>query len=842
MFVVDDRRAPEFGLTGFYSQPYNEIVKTNQVWRVSKYFLRRWGPYLGPTRFWAVVAARQLCYLNDHRDWFAGYDAQIAAEAQVSRAHYRRIKGEMGEAASPLSLFITREETGYHVVNGKTRPQPTTYHVRLDEPLTPADAAYLALWLQNRPVRPQTAEVVALLQEAAELPRQALLAPHFGAALQRPPDRFAALTVGDIIEQVFGHEIAHQPPVRKQAEVLHNHLTDTDFVGKQYMRREWLPLLRHGPAFLLVYLRSLCYFNEDTGELRNELTINRQTLAEALGVQPNTLSEWFKTLADAAPPQAVPPFVTLRDSGRTADNSFEFYYEIGMLDPLVPGDVERYADLAARYAGSPGDGAAEGPSDFARHDARRSAGPQSENEPHDQPANRHPESEIERHGKAAAAPGESDFARHDKLAAGPGGSENEIHGHGEEVDRRGPWIDFALHGAEHNPNLRAPQPASEPPSTRESAPFKYYQSLLTLEEEDLNHLLTAEAAGAGWKLNRAHLPVAQACCPTHDDLYDLLEIDAGGPARRRLHRGGLSVAETAAWWLYARTQARLHSPLPLVIARAAAGVPPPASFQALAELSWEIWRSYAVVRHLPPTDRPDWPEKPHYDQWMALYGDLPAGELPFGVGEGLPEAVEFVYARRAAGRHPEPPARPDLWPALLEAVAPSLDPTLAGIFLGQASVQARAAGRLTIAVPDQTARAFWEQALAPRLVEAARSLTGSAWQFTFVLAGSEPPKAAPAAADWTAHFRPLWAAARSELALQMTRATFERWLQQAELVEADERTLRVGVAGENGRQWLDHRLKKTIVRTLRALGERDDLEVEFVVVERPVHGTGEWSP
>ena len=92
---MDDQHAPDYGIIGFYSQPYSEIVNTNQVWRVSKYFLRRWGPYLGPTRFWTVVAARQLCYWNDHQDWFEAYDAQIAAEARLSRAHYRRIKGEM---------------------------------------------------------------------------------------------------------------------------------------------------------------------------------------------------------------------------------------------------------------------------------------------------------------------------------------------------------------------------------------------------------------------------------------------------------------------------------------------------------------------------------------------------------------------------------------------------------------------------------------------------------------------------------------------------------------------------------------------------------------------------
>lgn len=837
MFVVDDQHAPDdFGLIGFYSQAYSEIVKSNQVWRVSKYFLRRWGPYLGPTRFWAVVAARQLCYWNDHRDWFSGYDAHVAAETQVSRVHYRRLKGEMDEASSPLSLFINREETGYHVVNGKTRPQPTTYHVRLDDPLTPADASYLALWFHNQPARRKAAEVVTLLQEAAQRSRHELLAPHFGTHLQQPPATFTAQTVHDVVQQVFGRHVADQPEVRKQAEVLHAHLTDADFVGKQYFRQTWLSRLKPGPAFVLTYLRSLCYFNEETGELRNQVTINRQELAETLGVKPNTLSDWFKALAEAAPPQAVPPFMSLLDSGRTADNSFEFVYEIGMLDPLPEDDLARYDEMVQAVGENAFVHAKPGGSVFDHHTNGQKNGSRSENDSHREAAAPPSQSENDRHEETRIRPSQSVFDRHKTAPPSPSSSENERHETGSDsveprlITRQ---AENERHTHHQDAILIEGQAGIEQGSIRRGSSFKYYKSLLALTEEEENsiqHLLTAESQAPGWHLSWADRSLARAACQNeYERLLDLLEVDHGGPSRERMKRGGLSIDETAAWWLYAQTQEKLERPLNLVIARVSSGAKPPSSFQSLAEMSWEVWRSYAIARHLPPTERPSWPDPPHYERWMSLYGKLPAEALPFGVGLGLPEAVALVYDRCCAAADP-PPDDP-LWPRIVAAVRTEIDPALAAIFLEPVSCRLQEAGRLVLVVPDGTARAYLEQALRGRLEAAARELTGQGWKIELETADplpASPPEATPATEDQTGRYVPIWEAARGELALQMTRATFDRWLREAELLFADGRRFEIAVASEQAQAWLTHRLHKNVLRTLRALhGEVET--VEFTV-------------
>ena len=68
-------------IAGIYTQPYNEIVRPERVWKISKYFLRRWTPYLSANEVWLVIGARQLSYFNERRPWFRAYDSTLAEAA-----------------------------------------------------------------------------------------------------------------------------------------------------------------------------------------------------------------------------------------------------------------------------------------------------------------------------------------------------------------------------------------------------------------------------------------------------------------------------------------------------------------------------------------------------------------------------------------------------------------------------------------------------------------------------------------------------------------------------------------------------------------------------------------
>lgn len=73
-----------------------------------------------------------------------------------------------------------------------------------------------------------------------------------------------------------------------------------------------------------------------------------------------------------------------------------------------------------------------------------------------------------------------------------------------------------------------------------------------------------------------------------------------------------------------------------------------------------------------------------------------------------------------------------------------------------------------------------------------------------------------------------WKATLGELELQMTRATFNTWLKDACLLTCDDDMYVVGVRNDYAKDWLENRLRETILRTLTAIVGRS-VEIRFVV-------------
>jgi hypothetical protein len=65
-------------------------------------------------------------------------------------------------------------------------------------------------------------------------------------------------------------------------------------LGRDYLRRKWLP--REGPLFyaLIQVMRSFCYYNPQTGELREQCHPTVPTIAARLGVDPATVHRLIK--------------------------------------------------------------------------------------------------------------------------------------------------------------------------------------------------------------------------------------------------------------------------------------------------------------------------------------------------------------------------------------------------------------------------------------------------------------------------------------------------------------------------------------------------------------------
>lgn len=73
-----------------------------------------------------------------------------------------------------------------------------------------------------------------------------------------------------------------------------------------------------------------------------------------------------------------------------------------------------------------------------------------------------------------------------------------------------------------------------------------------------------------------------------------------------------------------------------------------------------------------------------------------------------------------------------------------------------------------------------------------------------------------------------WKATLGELELQMTRATFNTWLKDTCLLTCDDDVFVIGVRNDYAKDWLENRLRDTILRTLSAIVGHT-AEIRFVV-------------
>jgi hypothetical protein len=138
-------------LLPFYHDLRNEIVEPDKVVVSTQYFWTKWAPRLGPTLTALVVCLRRHCYYNrathERRDWCFPEQATLAREIGVETT--KTIRAALGH---PLATLFVRREARYvyDPARGKKIRTSDIYHVAMDDPLTPADEARLALRAAER--------------------------------------------------------------------------------------------------------------------------------------------------------------------------------------------------------------------------------------------------------------------------------------------------------------------------------------------------------------------------------------------------------------------------------------------------------------------------------------------------------------------------------------------------------------------------------------------------------------------------------------------------------------------------------------------------------------------
>jgi hypothetical protein len=340
--VIADNAANSdlWAVFGQHVDEYNRIVKPDWVFTVPRYFLRRWVRHLGAGPAWLVVALRQWCYRNKD-NWCMVGRVQLSQDIGV---HEDTVSSFVAKGFAPWFIESKRNRS-YDQTAGRPKQDFNLYVLLMDEPLAPEDFLAVERLLAEAVVgaADPVAVVQGLLRDLLAMPGPGLadhldiVADHILPSAKRQRTRaIEALinrperTVADLVETVLGKlPAASRAEMRELCSELQRKIVapEDQHVGTHYFRLNWVPLLGHLLAWKVVALRSRCYWNLETKELRDECEVWPRTLAEELGCS----AKWVKSLSKR-PYAGV--FLQVLESGKKKP----IKYWVQMREPLTPDD------------------------------------------------------------------------------------------------------------------------------------------------------------------------------------------------------------------------------------------------------------------------------------------------------------------------------------------------------------------------------------------------------------------------------------------------------------------------------------------------------------------------
>jgi hypothetical protein len=369
---LDNLDEAEFDLGVLHDSLRNILLEPERVVRIPVYFLR-WLPYVGARTVFLAAALWQVHYLSSGGKPSGGNPRVSACAEQVcqwaglSRAQFFRCL----KSGGALGWFASKRETDCEIDkrSGRTRKTANKY-LLYHLPLTPGDAEDLKTYLLGNGIQEDPR---GTLQAALEVdPRQILQYP-----LRQPPDGFASMTphylsVHGVVGELLGKRLDGE--LSDLADSLAERLQGSaDFIlVSWYFLKHWLPRLGHDAAMWVLVLRNLCYFNEATGEMRDEVWIEGgyEAIAARLGLtNPRQTATWFPAVIERGRQKE-----TLTQSSQTerdrrqrfqellglfinrigyrtnASGSFAWKFKVARSDPLTPEDARLQKTASALLA------------------------------------------------------------------------------------------------------------------------------------------------------------------------------------------------------------------------------------------------------------------------------------------------------------------------------------------------------------------------------------------------------------------------------------------------------------------------------------------------------------
>ena len=335
-------------------------VKDGFIFRVSRYFIDHWLRLLGPKAAWAVVDLQQRCYLKKSDSCLASLKDLCAIAGVRSTTTMQAIVDK------PLMRWFfakraTRQRRAGKVVRGKNR-----YNLHMSDPLTPEHQGQIA-WLLAKRLRDGTVKAVHsaddLIRLVSDLPSPSTLpSDNLPAWSTREPLNLHHIVLRTLSEAGITDvqsSLADEAALRQAFADAQAHITQPTRIAltTHYFRTEWVPQLGATKAWLIMALRSRCYWNKEKGQVRDTCVMSTQELADLLGTSTRTV---IRSLQDPM----VRKFVAVQgrvyerraDDGRKTPSRTRFQVQLTM-DPLTPPDEEVFAQVllsdAARYGLDP---------------------------------------------------------------------------------------------------------------------------------------------------------------------------------------------------------------------------------------------------------------------------------------------------------------------------------------------------------------------------------------------------------------------------------------------------------------------------------------------------------
>jgi hypothetical protein len=347
-----------FSLEPVYASLRDAIMEPDRVVKMPVYFLR-WLPYVGARTVFEVIGLWQEYYLSSHGKQPRGNEKvatrieRVGQWAGVSRAQlFRDLTPGEG-----LYWFMKKIETDHELdrTTGRSKKSANKYQL-YGIPLTPGDAEDLLTFLDQQGIQQDAAG--ALQTALAVQPSEILQYPfrrHSDSFLKMSPHR---ISVQDVIRKAVGKKLDAQ--LADLADQLADRLlAPTDFIIiRWYFLQHWLPKLGHDAAMFILLLRNLCYFNDETGEIRDDVWVKAgyETLADRLGLDnPRQVALWLPPAFARGGQKAerskstnqemarrellqkhIACFVERLDYRSISQEGYDWHFRVQRYDPLSP--------------------------------------------------------------------------------------------------------------------------------------------------------------------------------------------------------------------------------------------------------------------------------------------------------------------------------------------------------------------------------------------------------------------------------------------------------------------------------------------------------------------------